>query len=511
MNKILLFLVAFSFLSVSAQSPTWSSEIAGIIYSKCTSCHRTGGIAPFALESYNDVIMHEGSINWSVSNDNMPPWPPDQTFSRFAHERSLNDQQKKDLLLWLTDGMPRGDISKEPPLPQFAVLGELSGTPDLTLSAPFFQIHASKDIYQCFVVKNQSTADKYIQALEVIPGNRNAVHHVLIYYDKSGEAKKLDDSTPEPGYISFGGIGVSGADLIGAWVPGTAPTQYPNGMGVKIPANGDIVLQVHYPAAADGQSDQTMLRIFYTKESQPRQVYISPILNHDVALVNGPLVIPANTVKSFTSEFVLNTFKVSLLSVAPHMHLLGKTIEVTATNSINETKNLIRINNWDFHWQGSYSYVKPVVLLPGTKLKAIATYDNTSDNPNNPNSPPKIVRLGEATTDEMLLVYFVFTLYQNGDENIVIDSSALLGTRPVFEDDSEQVKITKQGNNDYRIEITEDWLNARYELYDVAGKVLNTGILTSLSNMITHQSSTGVSIIHIHKPEKAFYKKVFLN
>lgn len=160
---------------------------------------------------------------------------------------------------------------------------------------------------------------------------------------------------------------------------------------------------------------------------------------------------------------------------------------------------------------GSYSYVKPVVLLPGTKLKAIATYDNTSDNPNNPNSPPKIVRLGEATTDEMLLVYFVFTLYQNGDENIVIDSSALLGTRPVFEDDSEQVKITKQGNNDYRIEITEDWLNARYELYDVAGKVLNTGILTSLSNMITHQSSTGVSIIHIHKPEKAFYKKVFLN
>lgn len=511
MSKVFLFLIAFNFLWVSAQTPTWSSEIADIVYSKCTSCHRTGGIAPFALESYNDVVMHEGSINWSVSIDNMPPWPPDQTFNRFAHERSLSEQQKKDLLLWLTDGMPRGDISKEPPLPQFPVFGELSGTPDLILSAPFFQINASKDIYQCFVVKNKSTSDKFIQALEVIPGNRNAVHHVLIYYDKSGEAKKLDDSTPEPGYTSFGGIGVSGADLIGAWVPGTAPTQYPKGMGVKIPANGDIVLQVHYPAAADGQSDQTMLRIFYAKESQPRQIYISPILNHDIALVNGPLVIPANTIKSFTSEYVINTFKVTLLSVAPHMHLIGKAIEVTATNSINETKNLIRINNWDFHWQGSYSYAKPVVLLPGTKLKAVATYDNRSDNPNNPNSPPKIVRLGEATTDEMLLVYFVFTLYQNGDENIVIDSSALLGTRPVFEDHSEQVNIVKKGNNEYQIQIAEDWLNAKYELFDVSGKIFSSGVLTSLSNLISNESTAGLSFIHIHKPEKSIYKKIFFN
>ncbi len=509
--RLTLFFFFVLHISLAAQNITWSSDIANIVYSKCTNCHRTGGIAPFTLESYSEVISRQSSIDRVIKNGVMPPWPPDASYSRFAHERSLSNNQKETILNWLDNGTPRGDLNKEPPLPIYPNNGDLSGVPDLILNAPVFKINAQNDIYQCFVVKNPNSIDKFIQAMEVIPGNRNAVHHVLVYYDKTGQAKKLDDASTEPGYISFGGIGVSSAELIGAWVPGSAPQTYPKGMGVKIPANGDIVMQIHYPRSADGQMDQTLLRIFFSNVPNTRQVFISPILNHDISLVNGPLIIPANTVKTFTSEFTINALKFTLLSVAPHMHLIGKSIEVFAEEPVNKYKiPLIKINDWDFHWQGSYSFQKPIILLPDTKLTAYATYDNTSNNPNNPNSPPKIVFLGEKTTDEMMLVYFSFLLYQQGDEKIIIDSSALNSVKDIQPAEDKELMVIKNGT-ELLITLEDKWNNGYLTLYNSEGKVFYHNKIVNENQQINICNvSPGLIFIQANKPDQTIYKKYLL-
>ncbi|MEP7196846.1 MAG: hypothetical protein ABI851_10015 [Saprospiraceae bacterium] len=508
--KKLLFILLLTNV-IQAQNLTWSADIASTIYTKCTSCHRSGGIAPFTLESYEETVSNKTRIQNAVSNESMPPWPPDQTYSKFAHSRSLSSIQKSNLLSWLNTGTIRGELSKEPPLPIFPVNGDLEGTPDKVLTAPIFNIKATNDIYQCFVLKNTETIDRFISAMEVIPGNRNAVHHVLIFYDKTGQARNLDNASQEPGYLSFGGIGVNGAELIGAWVPGSTPQKYPKGMGVKLPANGDIVLQIHYPRSSDGQMDQTMLKIFYSKDASTRQVFISPILNHDISLTNGPLIIPANTVKTFNAEYLINNLNITLLSVAPHMHLIGKSIEVYAQKPNKEIQNLIKINDWDFHWQGYYSFPKPIILNSGTKLLSKASYDNTKNNPNNPNSPPKLVSLGESTTDEMMLVYFTFLLYKNGDENIIIDSSFFSATKDLSEAEDEFNIIKTQNSGGQRIELSEEWNNSILSIYSLDGKMIQRRKLNSLSTeLFIDSAESGLLIFQLEKGNNRISKKLFV-
>lgn len=482
MNRILLillYIIVNYHYTLYSQEITWSSDVANIIYTKCTNCHRTGGIAPFTLESFQESVDNSSSIKRVVNKGSMPPWPPDPTYSVLAHSRSLTTSQKANLIQWIDNGMPRGDIMKEPSLPNYPNNGDLSGKPDANHLAPLFNIKAQSDIYQCFVLQNKETAERFINAMEVIPGNRNAVHHVLVFYDKTGQAKKLDDATTEPGYASFGGIGVDNAELIGAWVPGSVPIQYPKGMGVKLPAGGHIVVQIHYPREADGQMDQTLLKLFYSKETNTRQVFISPILNHGGTLTNGPLVIPANTIKTFNSEYTINGIKTTLLSVAPHMHLIGKSIEVYAQSNNNLRQNLIKINNWDFHWQGAYSFPKPIILNSGTKVIAHATYDNTSSNPNNPSNPPKTVSLGEKTTDEMMLVYFTFLLYQAGDENIIIDSSFLISTKNITEDNNSW-SVSNVNLNEIKLSIEDSkWNNSLLTIYNSNGQAIHNSKLNN--------------------------------
>ncbi len=509
---ITLSLISYSTQYLTGQTITWSSDAAKIIYTKCTNCHRTGGIAPFTLESYQESLDNSSSIKRVVNSGAMPPWPPDPNYSVFAHTRSLSNTQKANLINWIDNGMPRGDILKEPSLPIYPNNGDLAGTPDASHMAPLFSIKAPNDIYQCFVIKNKETVDRFINAMEVVPGNRNAVHHVLVYYDNTGQAKKLDDASLEPGYASFGGIGVNSAELIGAWVPGSVPTQYPKGMGVKLPAGGDIVVQIHYPKDADGQMDQTLLKLFYSKESKTRQVFISPILDHLGTLTNGPLIIPANTIKTFNAEYTVNNLKATLLSVAPHMHLIGKSIEVYSLSPSNIKTNLIKINNWDFHWQGSYSFPKPIILNPGSKLMSHATYDNTSNNRNNPNSPPKLVTLGEKTTDEMMLVYFTFLLYQAGDENIIIDSSFINQTKDISEH-KDLWNVSQLNSNEILISIEDSkWNNSILSIYNSNGQIIQNIKINSLGmhKLQVSNSYSGLIYVSLRNNSLTATKKLML-
>lgn len=419
----LLYILLLTTGYAQAQTPTWSNDVAAIIYNRCATCHHSGGIAPFNLMSYGDAMSHASGIKVAVESGMMPPWPPDATYSRLAHERALSPTEKAKILDWLNGGRPSGDLSLAPPAPGFSNSGDLPGTPDLVVKIPIYTSPAAtSDMYRCFVLPTGQNADKYITAFEALPGNRAIVHHVLVYADTTGITTTLDAADPGPGYTSFGGIGTNQAILLGGWVPGTTPLKYPPNFGSKLPKKAKLVVQIHYPAGSAGMKDSTEIHFFFSPTNNLRDVMILPALNHGLN-ISSPLVIPANTVKTFTEEISV-PYDVSLLGVAPHMHLLGQKIESFGVKPNGDTLRFINIPKWDFHWQGFYLLRQIMKLDTRTMAYARATYDNTANNPVNPNNPPKLVQAGESTTDEMMLVYFIFALYQPGDENIVIDQTS---------------------------------------------------------------------------------------
>ncbi|WP_276134744.1 T9SS type A sorting domain-containing protein [Polluticoccus soli] len=427
MKKLLLITSALftTLTAVKAQTPVWSTDIAPIINNKCASCHRQGGIAPFSLIGYNNLMAQPGVAN-AVQTKRMPPWPPDPSYSRLAHERLLSQKEIDKILAWANNGKPQGDPTLAPPDPVFPANGDLPGTPDLISKIPHFTSTAtSGDLYQCFVIPSGQAADKYITAIEALPGNRPIVHHVLVYADTTGTCASLDANDPNPGYVSFGGVGTNDAKLLGGWVPGTAPIKLPSGFGIRLPKNADIVIQIHYPAGSNTQIDSTEVHFFFAS-GPVRRVDINPVLNH-VTNIDQPLFIPANATKTFTESFNIPVIlgDASILGVAPHMHLIGRNITTFAVTPANDTVKFIRINNWDFHWQGFYATRNIVKVAAGSTLYSHAFYDNTTNNPFNPSNPPQNVSAGENTTDEMMLTYFIYTKYQAGDENIQIDTSTL--------------------------------------------------------------------------------------
>lgn len=424
-KKIVLGIYGFCLSLVTlAQSPTWSGGIAEIIYKNCTGCHHTGGSGPFSMMSYNQTFNNRTSIKSVVSQKIMPPWPPDINYSQHAFSRALPAQDIEAITRWIESGAQSGDLAKAPLPPVYNDAAGFIKDPELSISIPAYTLSSSQDEYRCFIDSTSLKKDMWMTALECIPGNAEIVHHVLIFKDNSERGFTMDSRDAGPGYVCFGSSGSSSAELIAAWVPGAQPFSLPKGFGVKLNAGTNIIIQVHYPGGFKGKTDQTKIKLRLTEAPQ-REAYLVPALNHETSMVNGPLVIPANSKKTFTEKFV-TPLSFSLIGVAPHMHLIGSSIKTWAVGPDQKEIPLISIPEWDFHWQGIYQFPTIKKIPAGSTLFSEASYDNTSSNHHNPNFPPKEVRVGEATTDEMMLTYFLFALYQNGDEKIIIDSSASL-------------------------------------------------------------------------------------
>ncbi len=418
--------------NTDAQTPVWSTDIAPILFNNCASCHRPTGIGPFNLLTYNDAVNRASAIYSAVSTRYMPPWPPDPKFSRLAHERLLSDVDIKKIQDWVSGGKPQGDPNLAPPVPVFNPDGDLAGTPNLVTQIPTFTSTATTgDVYQCFVVPSSLGAEKFISAFEAIPGNREIVHHVLVYADTTGTCAALDSASPGPGYVSFGGVGSNDAILLGGWVPGTQPMQMPDSFGIRIAPNADIVIQIHYPAGSVGKVDSTKIKFYFSPlpANNIRPVRLDAVLNHQGAatctlIPNDGLIIPANQTKPYLEMSNISSFvgDITLLGVAPHMHLIGRSINAYGVHN-GDTLKFIDIPSWDFSWQGFYLFRKMMKIPTGTTLYSEAFYDNTSNNPVNPSNPPQTVTAGEATTDEMMLTFFIWSYYQPGDENRYIDPS----------------------------------------------------------------------------------------
>lgn len=409
--------------TVQNGTPTFATDVAPIIWKHCVGCHRDGEIASFTLTSYDDVSSNAKSVKRAVESGYMPPWKPAAGYGNFADKRGLTQQEISTITQWIDGGAPEGDASKTPPLPQFNNGSQL-GTPDLVLkmSEVWRQPGDSKDIYRNFVLPTNLTQNKTISAIEFRPGNKKVVHHALMFVDTSGAARAEDAKDPLPGYSGFGGPGVNVLTNLLGWVPGATPRFFPKSIGVTLPKGSDIILQLHYAPTTTPEDDQSSLNIFFAKEPADREISQTSI--GPLNMLNGPLVIPADSVKKFVGTIKPAVIRadVSLLAIAPHMHLLGKDCRAYAITPKGDTIHLIKINDWDFHWQGYYMFKNLLMIPKSSTIYYEATYDNTTNNPENPNTPPKTVRWGESTNDEMFLNYLLFVPYRTGDENISLET-----------------------------------------------------------------------------------------
>jgi PKD repeat protein len=289
------------------------------------------------------------------------------------------------------------------------------GTVDLSLQMQSYTITSGGDVYRNFVLNTGLTQTRYATAIEVIPGNPEIVHHVLVFMDTSNNAIN-------PG--SAGGTGSNASKLIYGYVPGADPYFAPPGTGFRFPPNTRIILQMHYALGSNSLSDATKINFKLTSTTQ-REISVNPILNHFTSLTNGPLSIPANQTKTFYEQATLPG-NWTLLYAWPHMHMVGRNIISFATTTTpNDTIRFVNVPDWDFHWQMNYVFPNAVKLPNNSTLRARAFYDNTTNNINNPNSPPQNVTAGEGTGDEMMMVFFAYMPYQTGDENLIIDKRIL--------------------------------------------------------------------------------------
>jgi hypothetical protein len=250
-------------------------------------------------------------------------------------------------------------------------------------------------------------SDTYVSAIDIKPGDRKTVHHVIAYIDTNGGSQKLDDAESGPGYTSFGGPGfsiTSASATLGGWAPGARPVVLPDDVAMSLPGNARIVLQVHYhPHGVAAVPDQTQIGIYFAKKKPAKIVYILPLINQN-------FTIPPNNASYPVSAAYSALLPAHLYLIAPHMHLLGRKMHVTATLPGGVEKCLINIDDWDFNWQGQYRFSEPIAIPGGTRLDLQAYYDNSTDNWRNPNHPPKPVSWGEQTTDEMCIAFFGVTI-----------------------------------------------------------------------------------------------------
>lgn len=399
--------------TLKADDVTFNRDIAPLVYANCTECHRPGEVAPFALLTYEDASKRAEHLAQVARDGQMPPWKAELGFGHFLGERHLTEAQIALLERWSEAGAPEGNADDLPPQPQFAS-GWRLGKPDIVLEVPepFTVPAGGPDIFQHFVLPIDIPENKMVVGFEFRPGNPAVVHHAILFLDSSGAARRKDAETPEPGFTTSGSIGIPVAGLVGVWTPGMTPRFFPNNTGMPIRPGMDLVLQLHIHPSGKEETDQSSLALYFADKPVERTMAGSPFVVGTLAID-----IPAGSREHTVTSSVVLPADVTLVSLLPHMHLIGKEMKITAVLPDGEVKHLIWIKDWNFYWQDNYVYHDPVKLPAGTTLEVISRYDNGEDNPLNPSQPPQRVLFGNGSADEMCFGIFQLVADEEGGEN----------------------------------------------------------------------------------------------
>jgi hypothetical protein len=425
--------VAFAQTQPAAGAPTYSKDVAPIVFAQCTTCHRPGEIAPMSLLTYKDARPWARSIAAKVADGTMPPWHADPAYGKFANERRLTAAQKDTIAKWVAAGAPEGDPKDLPAAPKYAD-GWRIGTPDAVLSMQEdYPIPATGTIpYEYFEVPANYSEDRWIQAWELRPGNRAVVHHVIVYTRTApnpAQQAAQNGSRPAPIFEFADGMEIPAGQTggpplpegerktlgpndrprprgtgasIGGYVPGNSTRVFPEGTAMRLPAGASLVFQMHYTTMGEATTDRTKVGLIFAKE-KPKVV-----LNGS-ALLNGSLHIPAGEANQrVDAEMTINR-DVLLYSMTPHTHVRGKRWSYEAIYPDGRKETILSVPNYDFEWQHEYVFEKPLTLPKGTKLHATAWYDNSKANKSNPDST-KDVWWGDQTWEEMMFTGLTFSV-----------------------------------------------------------------------------------------------------
>lgn len=416
---------------------TYHKDVLPILQTNCQSCHRAGQVGPFALMTYRQAVNWAEDIKDYTASRKMPPWKPSGGVE-FSNDRHMSDKDIATLAAWLDAGCPEGNPKDAPPPAKFSEEWQL-GPPDLVLSVPEeFHVGATgRDLFRCFVFPTNFKDDRYIVGYEVRPGNPRVVHHTLQFTDTSGRARELQEQEQKskrrpgaadtgPGYSVGMGIGflptpdpkrgglLSSAG-IGGWAPGQLPGRTPEGTGFLLPAGADIVIQTHYHRTGKPETDRLKLGLYFAKKPvekvfQTVNVGPQPSNPRQILGLDKPVFeIPAGADSHKITGSAWLSADATVYSVLPHMHLIGRSVKLTMTPPDGQTVTIIDIKDWDYNWQETYWFKTPIKAKAGTRFDIEGLYNNSLSNPHNPTNPPRTVRFGEQTTNEMLFGFFGVT------------------------------------------------------------------------------------------------------
>lgn len=439
----ILILIPFFFTNCKKKEITFAEHVAPIIHNNCTPCHRPGEAGPFPLITYNDLKKRTKMIRFVTSTRYMPPWPADRHYQSYINERGLTDEQINLIAEWIKDGAPLGDSAKIPPLPHYPK-GSMLGEPDMIIKMrePYFVKGNNTDHFLVMKLPYELEEEKYVRAIEFVPGNRKIVHHVnahLIQYDENKKSNVFDGEMAVSneefesreyhkllGLLHDDGSYPAMVTSVSNYLPGGTTLIYPEGIGgYKFTKKGALYLNsMHYGPTPVDEYDQSYFNIFFTDEPPKRPLQEVILGTLGVSPIEPPLVVPPNEIKKFKTQLQINK-DISLLTVNPHMHLLGKSFLAYAITPPKDTVPLIKIDDWNFRWQYSYTFKKMLKIPAGSVIYAEGIFDNTVNNPNNPHNPPETVaeRSGSMkTTDEMFQLIINFVPYNYGDENISLET-----------------------------------------------------------------------------------------
>ena len=381
-------IVAIVAHATAATRPTFYRDVLPIIQNRCQECHRPGEMAPMALVTYRETRPWAKAIREATRIRKMPPWFADPCCGKFSNDRSLTEAEIETLAAWAATGAAEGEAKDAPPPRDWPTgwnVGPKGGAPDQVVEMPRpFDVPAKGPVeYQYFAAPTGFHEDRWIQAVEVQPGNRAVVHHVVVYIR-------------EPGSTWMGGPTKS--DILTVYAPGSSAEVWPAGMAKLVKAGSDLVFEIHYTPNGRRTPDRTRVGLVFAK-SPPEKAVLT------LQMGNDTFVIPPGQREYRVTVWGTLPNDALLLGFFPHMHLRGNAFEFTRIPENGLPETLMKVSRYDFYWQLSYRLATPLALHKGTRLEWVGWFDNSANNPRNPD-PSAEVRYGQQSWEEMMIGFF---------------------------------------------------------------------------------------------------------